>query len=656
MRAYITLTLICVFAARASAAEKSNQDNDWTHYVRIAGHSLNRDTVPAIISESEKSDVFGIEVDNDIPGRYESFLDPTDKLSAIRAAAESAHKMGNKAFVYIAGLECITANADKSAHSFFKDHPTWVQRQISGKPAIFGGGTAFWIRPGDEDVWVSPFPPEWRARYMSLIKQIAATGIDGIYVDIPYWMTHFEGWEKSWASFDDFTVAAFRKQTGLDARRDIRLNDVSDPHFRRWIDFRIQALTQFMKEIDSTAKAVNPRCLTIAEIYPGIEEPAPRVGADVYQLYDVVDVIAHEYQGMGADMAASKSAFDWLDQMIGMFSFRAFAGTKATWMLNYSWDGEKNVSIPEAMKTLFAVQLTAGANSWDAQGHVMSGSNDLGVRTQVFNWIAKHEKTFYDERRPVDPIGVYFSPRTRDYFPDEFIRAFKGMMSLLLLTHREFEIVTPRTLSQFSGRVLILPDARCLDDGEIASLWHFTSTGRRLVITGKTGTLQIDGAERAANPLRQLTVEQGAQWTQSDPGISFEQTITKTYAIAAANASLSIPEIKEASARFETDVLKNTNAGRKVSITASPFVLSQVASVQGKLHVFMSNFKGIVAKQNPAPKPESDAVIEFPRTVDSHIYALPYLGERSELTARIAGDKWVVHVPAFTRSIVVWSE
>ena len=82
-------------------------------------------------------------------------------------------------------------------------------------------------------------------------------------------MTHFKGWEKSWASFDDFTVAAFRKQTGLDARHDIRLNDVSDPHFRRWIDFRIQALTQFMKEIESTAKAVNPHCLTIAEIYPG---------------------------------------------------------------------------------------------------------------------------------------------------------------------------------------------------------------------------------------------------------------------------------------------------------------------------------------------------------------------------------------------------
>jgi hypothetical protein len=647
---------VCVFAGAALAAEKSNNPDAWPHYVRIAGHSLNGGNIPAIISDSEKSHVFGIEVDNDIPGRYESFLDPTEKLEAIHSAAEAAHKAGNKAFVYIAGLECITANADKAAHSFFKDHPTWVQRQINGTPAIFGGGTAFWIRPGDEDVWVSPFPPQWRARYMSLVRQIAATGIDGIYVDIPYWMTHFEGWEKTWASFDDFTVAAFHKETGLDARRDIRLNDISDPHFRRWINFRIQALTQFMKEIDGNAKAINPHCLTIAEIYPGIEEPAPRVGADVYQLYDVVDAIAHEYHGMGADMAASKSAFDWLDQMIGMFAFRAFAGDKATWMLNYSWDGEKGVSIPDAMKTLFSVQLTAGANSWDAQGHVMSGSNDLALRSEVFDWIAKHEKTFYDQREPVDPIGVYFSPQTRNYFPEEFIRSFKGTISAVLLSHREFEIVTPRTVSQFKGRVLILPDVRCLDDDEVASLRRFASASHKLIIMGNSGGLRIDGEPRRANPLRPLTPAQGALWIEQDFGAAVEQVLSKSYASAAANASSSIPEAEQALTHFETDVLKNTDAGRKVSITASPFVISQIATVNGKLHVFLSNFKGIIAKQNPAPKSESNTSIQFPTSMGSHVYALPYLGERAELPSHAAGHKLIVNVPAFARSVVVWCE
>jgi hypothetical protein len=70
---------------------------------------------------------------------------------------------------------------------------------------------------------------------MQRVRQIGTTGIDGIYVDIPYWMTHFTGWEDSWASFDESTVAAFRKQTSLDARKDIKLGDADDPGFRKWV-------------------------------------------------------------------------------------------------------------------------------------------------------------------------------------------------------------------------------------------------------------------------------------------------------------------------------------------------------------------------------------------------------------------------------------
>ncbi len=103
-------------------------------------------------------------------------------------------------------------------------------------------------------------------------------------------------------------------------------------------------------------------------------------------------------------------------------------------------------------------------------------------------------------------------------------------------------------------------------------------------------------------------------------------------------------------------MLKRSDAGRKVSITTSPFVLSQTANVNGKLHVFLSNFKGIVAKQNPAPLAENNTAIEFPASPGSHIYALPFLGERSEIPARKMGNKLVVKVPPFTRSIVIWRE
>ena len=77
---------------------------------------------------------------------------------------------------------------------------------------MFSADAAFWIEQGDEDAWISPYAEPWRRMDMERVRQIAGTGVDGIYVDIPYWMTHFDGWENSWASFDDFTVAAFRKR------------------------------------------------------------------------------------------------------------------------------------------------------------------------------------------------------------------------------------------------------------------------------------------------------------------------------------------------------------------------------------------------------------------------------------------------------------
>src|SRR5215472_16034790 len=419
MKLQVMLGAAVLMSGPFARAIGQDPQQNWTNFVRIGAYGLRADNADAIVRNAQEAHVYGIEVDNDIPGRYESFLDPSPKLKAIHELAEKAHRANNKAFVYIAGTECITANADKAAHSLMKDHPDWVQRKITGEPALFSSGAAFWIRPGDEDVWISPYAKEWRKIYMERVRQIAATGIDGIYVDIPYWMTHFTHWEDTWASFDDATVAAFKAKTGLNAKTDLKLGDFHDANFRKWVDFRIGAITDFMHDINTNAKSVNPTCKTIAEIYPGIEEAAVRVGSDVYQLYSVVDTIAHEYSTGGR--SAARTPLAWFQDMVGMYSFRAFAGSKPSWMLSYSWENEKQIAPGEAMKNLAMAQLMAGTNTWDARGHVMSGSNDMPTRKIIFGWMKAHENTFFLPRQPVRPIGVYFSPKTRDYFAKEFI-------------------------------------------------------------------------------------------------------------------------------------------------------------------------------------------------------------------------------------------
>jgi hypothetical protein len=623
----------CALALLAQSAP-ANPDNqtwpgqDWSNYIRIGAYGLKGGDAVEIVRRAQESGVFGIEVDNDIPGRYESFLHPEEKLKAIHDVAEEAHRVGNYAFVYIAGTECITAHGDEVPHTLAKDHPDWLQRKITGEPAIFGGGTAFWIRKGDEDVWVSPYAPEWRKQYMERVRQIAGTGIDGIYVDIPYWMTHFDGWEDTWASFDDYTVAEFKKQTGLDAKHDLKLGDFSDPAFRKWVTFRIQTFTDFMAEIDRTAKAVNPKIKTIPEIYPGIEEEAVRVGADVYSLYGVVDAIAHEYSFGKGGMATRRSPLIWFEYQVGMHSFRAFAQGKPTWILNYSWDGDKNVDKTEAMMNLAMSEIMVGANFWDAPGHSMAGSNDLPTRKKIFTWIKAHEKTFYLPRSPIDPIGVYFSPDTRNFYAKEFIESYRGILILLMQKHLEFQVVTPRTLADFHGQTLVLPDVRLLGDSEKSALQAFAAHGR-IVIGGADAT----GLGSSANVVR----------LPDSPGKAYGGVIEKDFEHASLNSQ-----------RAFFDSLHGANS---VAIKAGPLVATSVARTSdGHINCFFANFTGLRGGVNPVQTPQDGVEVSVKAKSGGKGFFLPFLGEVQAVKGVRHGDSITFTLPAITKGAVFWYE
>jgi hypothetical protein len=371
---------------------------------------------------------------------------------------------------------------------------------------------------------------------------------------------------------------------------------------------------------------VNPQIKTIPEIYPGIEEEAVRVGADVYSLYAVNDAIAHEYEfGVGDHMAASRTPFDWFRYQIGMQTFRAFAEGKATWILNYSWDGDKKVSAPEPMRNLFMSEVMAGANVWDAATHVMSGSNDMATRKQVFAWIAAHEKTFYHPRTAIDPVGVYFSPATRNYFTKEFLSSYQGTLLLLIQSHREYQIVTPRTLGSFRGKTLILPDVRILSKEETAALREYAGSGGKIVATG-TLSEELQGQTNVAH-------------LADSPGATY---------IARAES-----HFEDCSPDSEKRFLDGLGAG-EIRVKASAMVAAQIASVDGAPHVFFANFQGLRSKENAVQTPEKHAEVTVPGKVRGHL--LPFLGEETTITGRFENGGTHFDLPEIDKGAVVWFE
>jgi len=605
---------------------------DWIHKVRISGNDLTEDPVEMIIQSAQATNVYGIEVDNDITGRYDSFLDPTEKLKILKKMADSAHAIGNYSFVYIAGLECITSDAPERESTFFKDHPEWVQRDRNGRPAVFGGGTAFWIREGDEDVWISPYATEWRQIYMERVRQIAGTGIDGIYVDIPYWMTHFEGWEDTWASFDQYTLEAFKARTGYDALEDMDIGDFYDPVFRKWIDFRIATIAEFMAEIDSEVKATNPDCKVIAEIYPGLDESAVRVGADVYELYPVVDAICHEFSE-GAYMAASRSPIDWLRYVAGIISFRAFAGAKPSWMLSYSWNGHERIKPGNAMQNLFVAQAMAGANSWDAAGEVMSGSNDSGTRRGVFDWIEANQDILYGVREPIAPVGVYFSVKTRNYFPDDFYQSYMGILLFLMQRHIEFQIVTERGWSTFSGSQLILPGVREYTGNEMDRFLQYLKKGKKILWTG------LDELDEDEIP---------PEMSMADNFTGISDAVFIDYFEELMDHSGEMTD-KEVTGIVDAWI----EVSEKVAIEAPPFVVSQVCKISGQTVVFLANFTGLVPDEVSDPILQRKITIRMPAGTAEKADLIPFMQEPQALDLKMENGQLVCVVPWLLRGAIV---
>ena len=626
---------------------------DWTHYVRTSGHGCEINQLHSIMNDARQTYLFGIEVDNDITGRYNSLLIPDLKLKAIKAMADSAHAAKNFAFVYTAGLECITDSVVPQSRTFLRDHPDWAQRNKKGDPAVFGFGDAFWISENSEDVWIAPYAPEWRKLYMERIRQIAGTGIDGVYIDIPYWMTHFTGWEDTWASFDPYTVAEFKKRTGFDALTDFKPGDWNDPEFIAWVDFRINSMTEFMAEIDKNVKSMNPACKTIAEIYPGVGEEVARVGADVYDMYPVVDVIAHEYNP--GDNSAKRKPLDWMEYMIGMYTFRAFAEGKPSWMLSYSWDKEDSIIPADAIENLAMSQVMAGTNSWDAHRFVMGGSNDFDARTNVYKWISENEKLIYAQRKSITPVGIYFSPKTRNYFADDFTPAYLGMMNLLLREHIEFEIVTPRTLITAKCKILILPDVKCVSNIEYAQLQSWLKKGNTLISTGETAKYN-DKREISANQVRMQELSgiyPNAIHISGKQESVFYQFLKDNFNASASKGIYPVYENK--GIRQLLEQIKNAKGySPGIKIENADVCVTQIAAVDNKSTIFLANFSGLKGNVNANPFPDKDILVTFYNVNQkSHAVFIPFMGKPQEIKGEWTNGKLKVKLPPISRGAIV---
>src|SRR5262249_20338426 len=263
------------------------------------------------------------------------------------------HGAGLKVVWYYPSLEVISPGGQYGP-SFYKAYPEWAQLSIKGEPNYFFGGVVFWVEAGNESVWLSRNGP-WREYYLARVKRIAATGADGIWPDVPI---YFSG-TAEWCDTSPWARAAFKADTGLEIPDG---EDWTDPHWRRWIEWRHRNLNQFLLDIAAAGRSVNPEFETFVETVTCDYQDATRIGLDGAYLR-LPDGITHVWEVDAiSDSTAMRNARedDYICQ-ISMYKYcRAASGKKPAWAFDYGLQEDDAVQV-------MAEVLAAGCNPYEVK-------------------------------------------------------------------------------------------------------------------------------------------------------------------------------------------------------------------------------------------------------------------------------------------------
>src|SRR5438128_10668884 len=165
--------------------------------------------------------------------------------------------------------------------------------------------------------------------------------------------------------------------------------------------------------------------------------------------------------------------------------------------------------------------------------------------------------------------------------------------------HIEFQIVTPRTLSYFHGKTLVLPDVRELSDDEKTWVKKFVQQTNRLVITGTDATVLAASDQVVRFP--------------NCPGRAYEQALERDFEHAST-----------ASQQEFLDVLGKSDV---VRIEAPPHIATSIARTpDGHINCFFANFIGLRGGLNSVQIPQIGVKVTVQSKAGEEGYALPVLG------------------------------
>ena len=435
----------------------------------------------------------------------------------IRAYLPHARKYGIRVLAYI--------NAHWYSYDFADAHPGWEQLLADGTPygrvsPLYGCGTTFCVNSG------------WRDWAQELAVEIMKTGIDGIFLDGP---VVYPG-----ACYCPSCREQFQARFGFEIPPAEDWSPTSG--WREFIEFREDSMARFLADCRSAMKSVNPEgviFLNGGSWHAG----AWRVARDIEKVGEFEDF-------NGAEAFFHPGPRNHPLHFWSLAAKHLVAGGKPAVVFSHHALGSWHyVPLPPIEAQIAVAQTVAcGANPWIAIfDYALDGSRELALEPirEIQGFLEKHDDYYAGSESAAD-IALLYSRQSSTYYISELDELFGeqrsgqerdliadigpgkkvvdwkkrkqicdelhgntylGYFTALAREHIPFDVILDKDLSTqglSKYKVLVLANAACLSDSQVAEIKAFAEKGGGILAEFETGWYDELGRRRSENPLAHL--------------------------------------------------------------------------------------------------------------------------------------------------------
>lgn len=515
----------------------------WVKEARVGNadlyNSMSDAEIGASLSNLKDQNVSVLEIDTKL-SLYLSDSAFEEEVAFIDKAARKGHALGLKSVIYYPSLEVITPQGRISDHSMFRDHPDWVQYGISGAPNVFYGTQEVWLDSDDESAWMSPNSP-YKDYYLDRIRQLAATAVDGIWIDVPIYLETGTAWAgMGSAALEDFHQWSVQQDLNDGAGYTLKGDgqtapDFSNPAFRAWVKWRHENLADFLEAIRVAAQSVNPEMVIIVENFPFDYMDATKAGLDATVRRSQENMIhVWETDSVSNTTAMRWSSFEDFENKIAMLKWgKSIEEDNPSWSFSY---GDQPIDAGLVMSAVVA----SGNAPFEAKTPDMTQTVGADFRRNWFGFIDEHSDVLLKTERK-HRVGIWYSGATRDFqdFPEggeygmfantdnplnvpdwwstdnadsvihkPHLGDYRGFSSAMIQLQIPYKVVTSANASAESLAaldVLILPSVAALSDSSAETIRNYVRNGGTVFAAGnQPGILDEWGASRTLSNVTNL--------------------------------------------------------------------------------------------------------------------------------------------------------